>query len=80
MHVVYLSKLPLHTTNSSGPPRSVDAQNAGLAFTRYCHHQYCYGVWHQKGGSMAGVYCAMVVQYDCNIVGNAGEEWAIKKN
>jgi len=34
----------------------------GLAFTRYCHHQYCmvYGI--QGGGRLGGVYCAIVVQ------------------
>ena len=34
----------------------------GLAFTRYCLHQYCmvYGI--QKEGRWEGVYCAMVVQ------------------
>jgi len=34
-----------------------------LAFTRYCHHQYCmvYGI--TRGGvGGGGVYCAMVVQ------------------
>ena len=42
-----------------------------LAFTRYCHHQYCmvYGI--QNGGRWKGVYCAMTVQYYCNRVGFA---------
>jgi len=43
-----------------------------LAFTRYCHHQYCmvYGI--QQGGRWCGgVYCAMVVQQYCNRVGFA---------
>jgi len=33
-----------------------------LAFTRYCHRQYCmvYGI--QRRGRWGGVYCAMVVQ------------------
>jgi len=33
-----------------------------VAFTRYCHLQYCmvYGI--QRRGRWEGVYCAMVVQ------------------
>jgi len=36
--------------------------SVSLAFTRYCHPQYCmvYGI--QQGGRWEGVYCAMVVQ------------------
>jgi len=36
--------------------------HGGLAFTRYCHYQYCmvYGI--HKGGWEGGVYCAIVVQ------------------
>jgi len=35
-----------------------------LAFTRYCHHQYCmaYGVHRGGGGGLVGdVYCTMAV-------------------
>ena len=48
-----------------------DARDAGLAFARYCHHQYCmvYGI--NRGGRWRGVYCAMGGQLCCNRVGFA---------
>jgi len=42
---------------------SAEQVRQDLAFTRYCHHQYCmvYGI--QMGGRWGGgVYCAMAVQ------------------
>jgi len=36
--------------------------SSSLAFTRYCHHQYCMVHGIQKGGRQEGVYFPMVVQ------------------
>jgi len=45
---------------------------ASLAFTRHCYSQYCM-VYGMKTGGRRGVeYCAIVLQYYCNRVGNAG--------
>ena len=43
-----------------------------LAFTRYCHHQYCMVCEIQKEGQGEVVHCATVVQQYGNSVGNAG--------
>jgi len=39
-----------------------ESGHLALAFTRYCHCQYCmvYGMY--KGGRVGVVYCALVVQ------------------
>jgi len=42
-----------------------------LAFTRYCHNQYCMVYVIQREGRWKGVYCAMVVKKYCNRVGFA---------
>ena len=41
-----------------------------VAFTRYCHCQYCmvYGI--HKGVGWGVAYCALVVQWYCNSVSN----------
>ena len=44
-----------------------------LAFTRYCHGQYCMVYDIHKGGRRGSggvVYCALVVQKYCNSVSN----------
>ena len=42
-----------------------------LAFTGYCHCHYCMVCGICKAGSCGVVYCAIVVQTYCTIVGNA---------
>ena len=49
-----------------------------LAFTRYCHLQYCMVYSKTRRSQWAGVYCAMLVQDYCNRVGIAGGGGAIK--
>jgi len=43
-----------------------------LAFTQYCHYQYCMVYSNDKVSRGRGVPCAAVVQYYCNSVGITG--------
>ena len=45
----------------------------GLAFTRYCHYEYCMVHGIQKAGRGCVLYCAIDVQQYCNSVGNVDE-------
>jgi len=53
------------------PPISLLPFSCRLAFTRYCHCQYCmvYGI--DTGGRVGVVYCALVVQWYSNSVSKA---------
>jgi len=44
--------------------------HCSLAFTRYCHYQYCIVYSKHKGGRGAVVQCTIDVQAYCNGVGN----------
>ena len=84
---IYNNNRPLETAASQMRSHSSDAHRAPplhscelgltpptLAFTRYCHCQYCmvYGIY--KGGRVGVVWCALVVQWYCNSVSEA-DRW-----
>jgi len=63
------------TSLGQGGTTRPDATRRGcddLAFTQYCHYQYCmmYGI--HRGGRVGVVYRAFVLQQYCNSVSNAG--------
>jgi len=57
------SRVPVSGRSQLTPLPSCIHQAWPLAFTRYCHHQYCmvYGI-QGGGGRWGAVYCAMSVQ------------------
>jgi len=65
-------------TDLEGAPRCAASRVLSLAFTGYCHLQYCivYGI--QRGGRRGGVYCVMCVQWYCNSVGFDSREEGYK--
>ena len=48
---------------------AVGPRQGQLAFTQYCHYQYCMVYSIHTGGRGGGVPCAVVVQYYCNSMG-----------
>jgi len=64
-----------------------DIRTLTLAYTRYCHCQYCMVYCIHKGGRVGVVYCALVVQLYCNSVSNADggggqykDEWIVQES